>query len=371
MGRGFLAQTNVASLVVLLTLDLAGEADAGQLCVFGDSYVDTGNNAPEIPDISDYWRPPYGITWPSNPFGRYSDGYIFTDRYATYLNVELPATFRSLNISNRVFMEDGMEVGEAEMLNDKLQHYVDANKTGINFAIAGSAVFPVMNSFAYNVSDQIEKLRCTINMGIVSTQDLANSTALLVVNGNDYYNYVLLHPYLESIEDFIPLVAAEIANDTEELSSFGFKSIAISILGPYGCLPVFTSLNNYSECNDTINSLVARHNSLLTMHISSLQKQLPSSSFQVLDFYNALEEILESGMFKVPLEPCCKGIGGENCGAVNDNNEPQYTVCSNREQYLFWDNFHLTDVGYNALLSKLFSSSQHVSSTRLSHVESM
>eukprot|EP00250_Pteridium_aquilinum_P011701 c20251_g1_i3 orf=379-1155(+) len=256
-----------------------------------------------------------------------------------------------------------LEVGEAEMLNDKLHYSVDTIKTGINFAIAGSGAFSVNNSFAYNVSVQIERLHTTIDLGIVSTQDLANSTALLVINGNDYLNYISLHSNLKGVENFIPMVVAQIAKDAKELSSFGFKNIVISTLGPYGCVPYFTSLNNYSECNDIINLLASFHNYLLAVEVSSLQKQLPSSSFEILDLYNAVQEILESDMFTFPLEPCCEGIGGKACGTVDEDNNPQYKVCSNRDQHLFWDGVHFTYAGWKAVSSKLFPSSQYISST--------
>jgi hypothetical protein len=51
-----------------------------KLFVFGDSYADTGNalNATS-------YKPPYGITFPGKPAGRYSDGRILTDYIGNYL----------------------------------------------------------------------------------------------------------------------------------------------------------------------------------------------------------------------------------------------------------------------------------------------
>jgi hypothetical protein len=47
-----------------------------KLFVFGDSYADTGNalNATS-------YKPPYGITFPGKPAGRFSDGRILTDHW--------------------------------------------------------------------------------------------------------------------------------------------------------------------------------------------------------------------------------------------------------------------------------------------------
>ena len=58
------------------------------LFVFGDSYADTGNHDKldsRINLIGEAnnrpWREPYGMTWPRSPFGRYSNGRVFTDVY--------------------------------------------------------------------------------------------------------------------------------------------------------------------------------------------------------------------------------------------------------------------------------------------------
>lgn len=46
-----------------------------KLFVFGDSYADTGN----MKHDTKTWKPPYGITFPGKPSGRYSDGLVSTD----------------------------------------------------------------------------------------------------------------------------------------------------------------------------------------------------------------------------------------------------------------------------------------------------
>ena len=47
-----------------------------KLFVFGDSYADTGNWKQTV---ASSWKKPYGITYPGNPSGRFSDGRILTD----------------------------------------------------------------------------------------------------------------------------------------------------------------------------------------------------------------------------------------------------------------------------------------------------
>jgi phospholipase/lecithinase/hemolysin len=52
----------------------AGAVDAAEaIYVFGDSYVDTGNNPVTVK--------PYGSDWTGQPPGRWSDGRVLTDYF--------------------------------------------------------------------------------------------------------------------------------------------------------------------------------------------------------------------------------------------------------------------------------------------------
>ncbi|CAL0299769.1 unnamed protein product [Lupinus luteus] len=50
-----------------------------KLFVFGDSYVDTGNSLNWVS-----YAPPYGITFPSHPTGKFGNGRILTDYLGVY-----------------------------------------------------------------------------------------------------------------------------------------------------------------------------------------------------------------------------------------------------------------------------------------------
>lgn len=65
-----------------------------KLFVFGDSYSDTGNdNKTEVHS----WSVPYGITFPGNPTGRFSDGRVLTDFIGS-----LPCPILSLSLSHHI-----------------------------------------------------------------------------------------------------------------------------------------------------------------------------------------------------------------------------------------------------------------------------
>ena len=66
----------------------AGKDDVGGrnvklLFAFGDSYADTGN----LPSVSVSWKTPYGLTYPGEPSGRFSDGRVLTDYIGMFTHI--------------------------------------------------------------------------------------------------------------------------------------------------------------------------------------------------------------------------------------------------------------------------------------------
>lgn len=59
------------------------DSNPRKMFVFGDSYVDTGNNRKPA---AKSWQYPYGITFPGKPTGRFSDGRVLTDYLGNSLN---------------------------------------------------------------------------------------------------------------------------------------------------------------------------------------------------------------------------------------------------------------------------------------------
>ncbi|VVB12977.1 unnamed protein product [Arabis nemorensis] len=59
-----------------------------RLFVFGDSYADTGNKKKNKSQPG-AWSYPYGITFLSHPFGRFSHGHISIDFLGISLSIKL------------------------------------------------------------------------------------------------------------------------------------------------------------------------------------------------------------------------------------------------------------------------------------------
>ncbi|MCO5608983.1 hypothetical protein L7F22_063203 [Adiantum nelumboides] len=213
------------SLLLLATLSSTlfcvqgSEKNDEALFVFGDSYADTGNHDPMDPAVRTQWRKPYGWTWPGHPSGRASDGRVLTDFFAAHMGIETPLTYRAIQTELK--------------RQGKYRRVKAACARGINFSYGGSGVFPTFGSQFVTISGQISQLRASLSEGLVSISN--SSTALLVVAGNDYTAYGLLHPKEEGLIAFIANVVSEIVASLEVLHGLGFRRLADASDSGFAC----------------------------------------------------------------------------------------------------------------------------------------
>ncbi|KAI5072463.1 hypothetical protein GOP47_0012569 [Adiantum capillus-veneris] len=151
------------------------------LFVFGDSYVDTGNHEQNMAS----WRAPYGITWPGYPSGRFSDGLVFTDFYASFLNLTSPTPYRVIKST-------------LNSTSDEENVLQSSTATGINFGYGGSGVGPTFGANIPTINEQIKEIKQLIEEYVVSTEIVKSSIVLLVVAGNDYGAFLQNHSDLEN-----------------------------------------------------------------------------------------------------------------------------------------------------------------------------
>ncbi|CAA7034018.1 unnamed protein product [Microthlaspi erraticum] len=284
-----------------------------KLFVFGDSYADTGNTK-EPRAVS--WRIPYGITFPGKPSGRFSDGRVSTD-----------------------FLDYAGE--------KRLQY-------GMNFAYGGTGVFNTQVTFP-NMTTQINLFEQLLG-DVYSPSDLSSSLALVSVAGNDYSDYLSLNLSIAAIPAFINQVVDQTEVNLRRIHALGVKKIVVPTLQPLGCLPLYTLSASFQGCNDTFNTLVSYHNSLLLQVVAKLNNETNHSTFIVFDFYNAFLTVFKnkgeypgSTKFETPLKPCCEG----SCGHVDEEGTEKYILCDDPESAFSWDGLHPTQEGWKSVYSVL------------------
>ncbi|WJX20223.1 hypothetical protein P8452_09803 [Trifolium repens] len=304
-----------------------------KLFVFGDSYVDTGNFL-----NSGSYNPPYGISFPGKPTGRFCDGRVLSDYIASFLKIKSPTPYALRNSS-------------------ELQY-------GMNFAHGGTGIFNTLVD-GPNMSVQIDSFEKLIEQKVYTKHDLESSIALVNAGGNDYATFVLKNGSLQNISVLTESLIKQMALNLQRIHDLGINKIAIGLLEPIGCVPMLTVKSSYEKCDEAFNMVSKNHSQMLLQIVKQLNKDRGKSVFMTLDLYNSFLSIIatmqkrrvENSTGMNPLQPCCKGEDLKYfCGSVDDKGSRKYSICEKPEFSLFWDTVHPSQNGWYAVYMMLQSS---------------
>ena len=151
----------------------------------------------------------------------------------------------------------------------------------------------------------------------------------------------------------------QITTNLMRIHGLGVKKIAVTGIGPLGCLPLVTAPSSFRQCNDTFNTLITLHDTLLNQAVAKLNQEAKDhSTFVVLDLYDTFMSILNQpwthNFVQNPLRPCCLGVSSEYmCGDVDANKVKKYRVCDDPKSAFFWDIAHPAQAGWSAVYNKL------------------
>ncbi|KAI3948592.1 hypothetical protein MKW92_033988 [Papaver armeniacum] len=286
-----------------------------KLFLFGDSYLDTGNNNLTVR----CWKFPYGMAVPGVPTGRYSDGLILTDFLASFTGIESPMPCTQWNnlIKRRV-------------------------KNGMNFAHGGTGVFNTWMKEG-NMTTQISSFKQYIADGVYNKRDLNKSIAVVSNAGNDYTQYYEVdHGTHEGYQAFVAKVIDQLELNLREIRKTGVKKVVMLTMQPLGCLPNKARTLSYKKCDKSLNNDTIFHNTLLHKAVQRINSETTDFPFHILDLYGAFMSVINkqagegtSAEFGNPLlKPCCTPTAGNAlCGSVDANGVKQYTLCSNPNDY--------------------------------------
>ncbi|XP_010558997.1 PREDICTED: LOW QUALITY PROTEIN: GDSL esterase/lipase At2g36325-like [Tarenaya hassleriana] len=306
------------------------------LFIFGDSYVDTGNNPITF---ANSWRFPYGITFPNKPTGRYSDGRVSSYYLAKYLGLRSPIPYRWRRYEPK-----------------QLEY-------GMNFAYGGAGVFETIYKVA-NTTLQIENFRNLVHENVYSAADLLSSVALFSIAGNDYFTYLTLNNVTQQgIETFTRRIINQMILDITTVQNLGVRKVAIAAMQPLGCLPVAstaTGKSGFRWCNETYNVIAKFHNTLLSQALIKLNQEKNDTVFIMLDIYKAFWTVLKNkgvrgiSSFPNPLERCCVTTKkGYKCGEVDKRGVRTFELCKDPKSFFFWDDLHPSQQGWRSIYSVL------------------
>ncbi|WRX20547.1 GDSL lipase/esterase - like 10 [Theobroma cacao] len=337
--------------------------DLPALYVFGDSYVDNGNNN-FLPHSAVANYLPFGIDFDGKPTGRATNGRTVVDFIATVGGFQYPPSILGLSEANR-----------------------KSTRTGVNYASGSSGILS-------------ENGRSMSLLQYLSLKDIKIDSPALYVFGDSYVddgnNNFLPHSavanYLpfgidfdgkptgratngRTVADFIATVSgfqfpppilgmSEADRKTTQtgvnyasgssgilsengrsmrLYKLGARKFLVNNVSPLGCQPFNINTKNHTtSCVEEVNERISIYNKLLSNSLTNWQSTLSGSKFVLGDLYKIFQDVYASPVsygFKDVNTSCCVDGNGARILPCAQNVAP----CEDRKSRVFFDPFHPTE----------------------------
>ncbi|XP_047948693.1 GDSL esterase/lipase At1g29670-like [Salvia hispanica] len=326
------------NILIIQTLTLTHAQQVPCFFIFGDSQMDNGNNN-LLPTSAKANYRPYGIDFPGAvPTGRFTNGKNIADFLAELLDFSDPIPpFASTRGSDIL--------------------------RGLNYGSGAAGILDISGirqGPRFSMNDQLANHRATTGQiaALFRNRTAADNylrQCLYVVNigSNDYINnYYYQRPrslsnLLYTPDQFADQLIAEFSRQLRRLYDLGSRKVAVYGIGLIGCIPqeiLLYPITNGSPCVDKINVAVGLFNDRLMSLVNNLNNNLPNAQFTYINATSiALGDPSLIGV-KVLNAACCEvqrsGPAAGQC--LRDG-----AVCGNRQEYIFFDNFHPTEISNN------------------------
>ncbi|KAK8520146.1 hypothetical protein V6N12_004107 [Hibiscus sabdariffa] len=316
------------------------EAAARAFFVFGDSLVDNGNNN-YLATTARADSPPYGIDTPSHrPTGRFSNGKNIPDFISDALGSEPTLPYLS-----------------PELRGDKLL-------VGANFASAGIGILN-------DTGVQFTRLADLVGQD-EAQRIVSDALVLITVGGNDFVNNYFLVPFSArsrqfNIPDYVRYLISEYRKLLLRLYDLGARRVLVTGTGPLGCVPAELAMRSQSgRCAPELMEAAALYNPQLIEMVNGLNSQLGANIFIAANTQQQTNDFISNpGAFGFTTSKiACCGQGLYNGLGLCT---PLSNLCSNRDEYVFWDPFHPSERANGIIVDMILKgSTDHMSPMNLS-----
>ncbi|MQM07558.1 hypothetical protein Taro_040395 [Colocasia esculenta] len=236
---------------------------------------------------------------------------------------------------------------------------------GINFASGAAGILPTTGTPFGEVIPmdvQLDNFRSSLKSFTARRCSkarralLSKSVFLVSIGSNDLftlYNSNTSAKTNHTTSKFITALASKYRRQLRTLYRLGARRFAILGLGKLGCCPSLRILMASEECVAALDDYAFQFNVALRKvleEFSSKQEGIKYSFGDVHNFGKMLEGNPLAYGFKEIKVACCGG--GRLNGEVACT--PNATLCSNRDDYCFWDWYHLSDNADKLLARLLF-----------------
>ncbi|GLT52546.1 hypothetical protein SLA2020_258810 [Shorea laevis] len=305
-------------------LCIHGEPQVPCYFIFGDSFVDNGNNN-NLPTLAKVNYLPYGMDFPAGPTGRFYNGLTPVDIIAEHLGFDN-------------YIPPFATASDSEILK------------GLNYASGSAGIRDETGrnwGVNINFNKQIENHRKITSRvaGILgnkrSADDyLSKCLYTIVVGSNDYINNYFMPMYYDTSRKYSPGKYADVLIDQysqnlRNLYLLGARIVSLQGLLPIGCTPNAT--HSYERraaiCVDSMNNAAYLFNQRLKSLADRLNQELSDAKFIYLNVFDIpLTQTSVPGL-NVEISGCCEVTKNSLC-------IPNKATCQNRVLSLFWDGFH-------------------------------
>ncbi|GKV47067.1 hypothetical protein SLEP1_g54004 [Rubroshorea leprosula] len=331
----------IFAAIMVATLPASSSAASIVTFVFGDSLAEVGNNNFLRYSLARSDYPHYGIDFSGGKAtGRFTNGRTIGDIISSDLGIPPPPPYLSLNGN------------------------VDAMIKGVNYASGGAGIRNDTGLYFVQRLTFDDQINCFLRtkeaikarLGDEATNKLCNeATYFIGIGSNDYVNN-FLQPFLAAgqqytNDEFVDLLISTLDQQLSKLYQLGARKVVFHGLGPLGCIPSQRVKSRKGQCLKRVNEWVLEFNSAAQNLVTSLNNRFPNAKFTFADTYSDILELVDNPTaygFKVSNTSCC------NVAAIGGLCLPNSKLCSNRDEYVFWDAFHPSDKANQVLAEKLF-----------------
>ncbi|KAH7565668.1 hypothetical protein JRO89_XS09G0242300 [Xanthoceras sorbifolium] len=326
------------------------EEAAAALFIFGDSFLDAGNNNyinTTNLGQANFW--PYGETFFRFPTGRFSDGRLISDFIAEYANLPLIPPF---------------------LQPETQRYYIN----GVNFASAGAgALVETLQGDVINLETQLgyyKKVESWLREKLGNDEAkmiISRAVYLFSIGSNDYISPFLTNNFtllINSSSDskYVGIVIGNLTRVIKEIYESGGRKFAFTNLPNLGCFPGMRIIRteDNGRCLKEVSSLAKLHNKALSKLLFDLNKQLKGFKYSIFDMNSRLRQRMNhpSKYGLMEGETACCGTGQFrgvfSCGGKRLPVK-EFQLCENPNQYVFWDSFHLTEMVNKQLAQEMWN----------------
>ncbi|CAA0829451.1 GDSL esterase/lipase 5 [Striga hermonthica] len=314
--------------------------------IYGDSYVDAGNNNYINTSTLDQANfPPYGETYFKNSTGRFSDGRIIPD---------FLAQLAGLKDLVPVYL-------------DKTRT-IDQNYNGANFASAVAGALPTtLPGFAISLQAQLQNYKTEVGelnkrLGPNEARKISSTAVHYIAFGaTDYIIPIELNSTIFDHRQYVNMVIGNLSTIVEAIYNQGGRKFVLQNVLDLGCSPGLKIYNveRDVECLKNASDLVYLHNEALDKLVSEKARLLSGSEIFLFDLRTTVSERTANPGnygFKDGGSACCGSgrFNGEfSCGGKRPIKE--FSLCPKPSEYVFWDSFHLTEHAYGQITSQIWN----------------